>query len=214
MLETVRRACLRYSEPEWDAEFEQFRFVFDAKQTGRLKAGERYVDEHLERMIGSTARLKLDLPFAWADRPEHPFRRFDDPSGEHTLLGMLLKDRAWVRSEDDACVQLADVVAGTVRSAIERGARSPRLEAYDSLRIALTDGDGYCLHFYKFRGAREPDLVRYMPLLRAWPRDGRLPALQQAAPCCCDTVRPSVWPSDGSVREPKAGRAGGVASGR
>ncbi len=174
ILETVRRACLRYSEPEWDAEFEQFRFVFDAKQTGRLKAGERYVDEHLERMIGSTKRLKLDLPFVWANRPEHPFRCFDDPSGQHTLLGKLLKDRTWVRSEEDACVQLADVVAGTVRSAIERGALSPRLRAYDSLRIVLTDNDGYCLHFYKFRGAPEPDLGRYRPLLRAWPHDERL----------------------------------------
>jgi hypothetical protein len=73
VLETVRRACLRYSGPEWDEEFERFRFVFDAKQTGRLKAGERFIDEHLERMIGSTERMKLDLPFVWRTGRNIPF---------------------------------------------------------------------------------------------------------------------------------------------
>ncbi len=174
LLECVRRACLRYSEPGWDANFEQFQFVFDAKHPDRLKAGERYVHEGLERMLGSTKRLTLELPLAWAARPEHPFRKFDDPSGQHTLLSELMGARNWARSEDDACVQLADVVAGTVRSVIELGLQSPRWGAYEALRTVLTDPDGYCLHFYRFRGAPLPDLVRYMPLLRAWPRDERM----------------------------------------
>jgi hypothetical protein len=171
VLECVRRTCLRYSEPEWDSDFERFRFVFDAKHPDRLKAGERYVHEGLERMIGSTKRLTLDLPLEWAERPEHPFRQFDDVDGQHTLLSELLGARDWARSEDDVCVQLADVVAGTIRSVIELGAHSPRLQAYQTLRAVLTDQDGYCLHVYRFRGAPQPDLVRYMPLLRAWPRD-------------------------------------------
>jgi hypothetical protein len=174
VLECVRRACLRYRELGWNSDFERFRFVFDAKHPDRLKAGERYVHENLERMIGSTERLSLNLPLEWAGRPEHPFRRFDAPDGGHTLLGELLGARNWAQSEDDECVQLADVVAGTVRSVIEMGARSPRWQAYQTLRMVLTDLDGYCLHVYRFRGAPEADLVRYMPLLRAWPREERL----------------------------------------
>lgn len=125
-------------------------------------------------MIGSTERLSLNLPLEWADRPEHPFRRFDAPDGGHTLLSELLGARNWAQSEDDECVQLADVVAGTVRSVIEMGVRSSRWHAYQTLRMVLTDPDGYCLHVYRFRGAPEPDLARYMPLLRAWPREERL----------------------------------------
>jgi hypothetical protein len=180
VLECVRRACLRYSEPGWDSDFERFRFVFDAKHPDHLKAGERYVHENLERMIGSTKRLSLNLPFEWANRPEHPFRRFDAPDGEHTLLGELLKARNWTQSEDDEGVQLADIVAGTVRSVIERGERSRRWQAYQTLRMVLTDPDGYCLHVYRFRGAPEADLVRYMPLLRAWPREERLQRISAA----------------------------------
>jgi hypothetical protein len=46
--------------------------------------------------------------------------------------------------------------------------------ACEALRTVLADPDGYCLHFYRFRGAPLPELVRYMPLLRAWPRDARM----------------------------------------
>ena len=148
--------------------------MFDAKQTDRLKAGERWIHENIERMIGSTKRMIFNLPVEWADRPEHPFRGFDDAEGEHTMLTDILGARNWTRSEDDDCVQLADVVAGTVRSAIELGEGSRRWPAYQALRMVLTDHDGYCLRVYRFRGAPEANLARYMPLIRAWQRDERL----------------------------------------
>jgi hypothetical protein len=173
-LECVARACSRYREPEWESDFEGFRFVFDAKQPDGLKAGERWIHENIERMIGSTKRMILELPGEWEQRPKHPFRRFDDPEGEHTMLKDVLGARNWARSEDDDCVQLADVVAGTVRSAIELGSRSARWEAYEALRMVLTDHDGYCLRVHRFRGAPDADLSRYMPLMRAWPREERL----------------------------------------
>lgn len=170
VMESIQRACQRYREPEWDADFQRFEFVFDAKHRGRLKAGEKYVDENLERMIGSTARMKLDVPGEWADSPEHPFRAFDDPSGQFTMLSEILGSRRWGSSEEDNCLQLADVVAGTVRSVIESGGNSPRWAAYQKLRMVLTDIDGYCLRVYRFRGAPEADVAWYVPLMRAWPR--------------------------------------------
>jgi Protein of unknown function (DUF3800) len=180
LLECVQRACQRYRGQEWDADFERFRFVFDAKQPDRLKAGERYIDEHVERMIGSTKRLSLELPGEWKDRPEHPFRCFDDDGGEHMLLGELLGARNWMRSEDDDCVQLADVVAGTVRSVIETGSRSPRWSAYEKLRIVLADLNGQCLRVFRFRGAPDGDVSRYAPLIRAWPQDDRFQRVSSA----------------------------------
>jgi hypothetical protein len=180
VLECVQRACQRYREPEWDVDFERFRFVFDAKQPDRLKAGERYIDEHVERMIGSTKRLSLELPGEWKDRPEHPFRRFDDAEAEHTLLGELLGARNWARSEDDDCVQLADVVAGTVRSVIEAGTESSRWSAYETLRMVLTDLHGQCLRVFRFRGAPGGDVSRYAPLMRAWPDDDRFQRVSSA----------------------------------
>jgi hypothetical protein len=158
ILQAVQHACLRYSEPEWDSDFERFRFVFNAKHPDRLKAGERYVNEGLELMLGSTKRFTLDLPLASAGRPTHAFRAFDHDDGEHTLLSELLANREWRPSQQDACLQLADVIAGTVRSVIERGEASPRMQPYNTLRTVIADENGYCLHFYRFRGAPLPDL--------------------------------------------------------
>jgi len=174
ILDCVQRACSRYREDGWDQDFRHFQFVVDGKQPDRLKAGERYVHENLERMLGSTRRLSLELPFEWRQRPDHPFRRFDDPDGEHTLLSDLLAARNWVRSLDDDCVQLADVVAGIVRSVVERGAGSRRWPAYEVLRNVVTDEHGCCLRLFRFRDAPYPDLARYGPLLRAWPIEKRL----------------------------------------
>ncbi len=171
ILECIRRACLRYHRPEWRQAFQRFEFVFDRKLPGQLGTAERYVHENLEPMLGLTRRLVLDLPADWRDEPDHPFRQFDDPGGGHTLLTTLLRNRRWVDSRDDDCIQLADVVAGTVRMVTEQGPRASRAEAYEALRQVLTDEHGYTLRFFRPRAAPEPDMARYGWMLRAWPPD-------------------------------------------
>ncbi|HZV72406.1 MAG TPA: hypothetical protein VFF79_01705 [Conexibacter sp.] len=174
ILECVSRACGRYWLPEWEPDFERFEIVLDRKLPGDLKAGERYVHEHLERLLGSSRRFAIELPPPWRHQPRHPFRKhFDSPDGEYTMLDSLLGSRRWVDSRDDDCVQLADIIAGTVRRTIEKGLRSSRRQAFETLRLVMADEHGWCFHFYRYRDAPDPDLRRYLPLLRAWPQEPR-----------------------------------------
>lgn len=180
LLDCVRNACTRYRDPAWAADFERFDIVLDAKHSDRLKAGEKYVDDNIERMLASTERFVLNLPEEWAESPEHPFRRFDSHEAGFTQLDLLLGERKWAHSEEDACIQLADVLAGIVRDTVEAGAKSSRWRAYQTLRMVLTDIKGDCLRVFRFTGAPAPDLTRYAPLVRAWPQPQSLRRISAA----------------------------------
>jgi len=166
----VQRALDRYRDVEWDPEFETFSWVIDAKAATGLSPGEKYAFDNAMRAIGSTERFRLVLPFEWQKRPNHPFLTRHAADAEHTSLNSLWQDtREHAASHDHAGLQLADIVANVVRRAIEDGSSSSTIEAYDRLRLVLTDLEGNCLNVYRFRHAPTPDVARYTPLMRAWP---------------------------------------------
>ena len=167
------QVCLdRFFGPEWNSDFETFDFVIDAKLPDALSPGERYSREIYKPVLGSSKGFSLELPPDGKSQADHPFRQFDHEDSEHTDLGRLfVNGLPSGESHDHAGLQLADIVANTVRRAVLKGPKSSTWKAFNLLRATLLTREGttrraWTIKPYWFTGGgREPDLGRYGPLL-------------------------------------------------
>ncbi len=167
-VQAIQRALYAYGAKSWRGAFREFRFILDAKLSGKRSAGEKYLSTMIVDLIAAPSRHRFDYNPAWRLEPSHPWvERFCvgatiqlEPLFEHGLQ--------FAASHEESGLQLADAVAFIVRGAVMI-ASDEILEAYHVLARRLSDRRGNCFVVARLPGARKDSaaLRRYQPLAKA-----------------------------------------------
>jgi hypothetical protein len=179
VFEALQKSLIRYIADEWRPAFEEFRFTIDAKLSGKLGPGEKFLQHALVPILGSNARFDLVMVDTWKDaQPPHPFiANFERPGGwsgsrrrrvEHDVIdisAIFENGLDFKSSKEYAGLQLADVVANVVRRAVLEPNDWQAQAAYDLLRPKLRGRSGTTLSLFSLPGAGQPSRERYAHLM-------------------------------------------------
>jgi hypothetical protein len=171
----LQKSLLVYSDDAWAGDFDQFRFILDAKLPRKMAASEKYLNEVIVPVLGSRSGSRLIVPKHWKEPPVHPFiREFE---GDGVIRGVEVKDAINLKaifrqglefevSHHQAGLQLADAAAFIVRQAVLKPQNRAAQAAYDQLRPKLRNHRGRSLTIHRLRVGDEDrtSLDRYRAL--------------------------------------------------
>jgi hypothetical protein len=177
--DAVQKSLHRYFEDRWRDDFDDFRFVLDAKLPSKMAAGEKYLNDSIVPVLGSRPHRGLVLVSTWKEGPHHPFVqkfgvdrgriRGEDVEGAIDLNLLFEHGLRFESSTSHAGLQLVDAVAYIVRRAVLHPDDDIIQRAYDALRHKLRNKDGRSLTIHRLRAGEEErsSLRRYLPLYGA-----------------------------------------------
>jgi Protein of unknown function (DUF3800) len=168
----LQKSLIFYLGKAWNADFTEFRFIYDGKLPNKLGAGEKYLRDTTVPSLGSDRKYSLDLVDVWKNQdPPHPFiARFERhggwAAGEHVtddVLDLKLIFEHGLQFEDSRShpgLQIADVVANVARRAVLNPDEWQTRASFDLLRDKMRYVDGRALQLIKLdtggsEGSRE-----------------------------------------------------------
>lgn len=142
----AQRAFCFHAGDEWRAEMTELRLVMDED----TPAAVRYVSGSLLPILGGDNRFQWILPEHWLRPPEHPLlAQARHPDGDGLRPQRIVGDTIeWASSHDEPAVQVADVLAWTVRRTISHPNESIARECFELLRSVLTGEGGRCFELF------------------------------------------------------------------
>ena len=140
----LQGSLLTFFEPEYDEDFREFRFNLDAVGCRKLSPFEKALSKNIVAFLGTAPTLMGKVPEKrgltvideWAMR-EHPFeQRFGQ--GDVIDLGLIFEHGLhFIPSEQSVGIQLADVVANTIRRALREQDSDYMFLCYSELAPSL-----------------------------------------------------------------------------
>jgi hypothetical protein len=144
LFNAFNRAAQAFSSQEWEAEFGDFRFVIDAKGVDKLSPGEKYVRDICPLVWASQPPGAMLLPDRWRQNPTNPFRRKYEEHEGIRISRIFEHGIEFEPSHLDPGLQLADVLAHTIRRAVLDPGNGIVRRAYDALRPTIAGPAGRC----------------------------------------------------------------------
>lgn len=171
--DAIQAALFYYRDPAFRDEFARLRFVFDGKKVSDRAEGEELLVEVLPGIMAHDRRFVWTVPDEISNDHDHPYfaeHRFpgdNDPRG--VGVRQLLRDGLqFETSQDFAGIQLADVVAYTVRRAAMNPDEALTQEAFAALRTKLMPtADGQPIHLYSTGAIFAREVARYSHIMNA-----------------------------------------------